>query len=184
MRPSVARSLTRSKPRAFENGSAIAVILDDHVGRDAVPVALGVGDQGLGLTGNRVAISLLLARDPRVKGCDLHARLLCPALGPGFCELDRAPGSRRRSGVWRRADGRRHKRGERWAESPSGVQPCRSVSEKMRLRTRATISPMEWPLLLACARKVSARVPGILIVIGISSSAGSAGWPMARASWT
>ena len=43
---------------------------------------------------------------------------------------------------------------------------------------------MEWPLLLAWVRKVSARVPGILMVIGISASVDSAGWPMARASWT
>ena len=53
------------EPRAFENGAAIAVILDDHVGRDTVTVTLGVGDQGLGLAGDRVAISLLLARDRR-----------------------------------------------------------------------------------------------------------------------
>ena len=49
-----------------------------------------------------------------------------------------------------------------WAERPSDVQPCRSASERKRLSARATISPMEWPLLLAWARKVSARVPGTL----------------------
>ena len=37
-----------------------------------MPVTLDVGDQGFGLAGDRVAISLLLARDPRVKGCDPH----------------------------------------------------------------------------------------------------------------
>ena len=111
------------EPRAFEDGAAEAVILDDHVGRRVVAVALGVGEQGLGLAGNRVAVPLLLARDSRVQGCNLHDRLLRLAFAAGSCAPDRAPGSRRRSGAWRRADGRRRDRDERPAENVSRVQP-------------------------------------------------------------
>ena len=111
------------EPRAFENGAGKAVILDEHVGRHAVAVAFGIGEQGLGLAGDRVAISLLLARDPRVQGCNLHARLLRRAFAAGSCAPYRAPGSHRRFGAWRRAGGRRRNRGERRAESVSGVQP-------------------------------------------------------------
>ena len=57
------------------------------------------------------------------------------------------------------------------------------MSEKKRLKARATISPIESPLLLECARNASAIVPGILMVSGINASAGSTGRPMARASW-
>ena len=111
------------QPRAFENGTGKAVILNDHVGRHAVAVALGVGDQGLGLAGDRVAIPLLLARDPRVQGCNLHDRLLRRGFAAGSCAPDRAPGSRRRSGAWRRAGDRRRSQVERRAESLTGVQP-------------------------------------------------------------
>ena len=111
------------QPRAFENGAGKTVILDDHVGRHAVAVALGIGEQGLGLAGDGIAISLLLARDPRVQGCNLHDRLLRRAFAAGSCVPGRAPGSRRRSGAWRRAGGRRRNRVERRAESVSGVQP-------------------------------------------------------------
>ena len=111
------------EPGAFENGAGKAVILDDHVGRHAVAVALGIGEQGLGLAGDGVAIPLLLARDPRVQGCNLHDRLLRRAFAAGSCAPDRAPGSRRRSEAWRRAGDRRCNRGERRAENVSGVQP-------------------------------------------------------------
>ena len=59
---------------------------------------------------------------------------------------------------------------------PGGLKGPLTLNK--RLRARATISPMEWPLLLACARKVCTRVPGILMVMGIKVSVGSAGWPM------
>ena len=50
------------EPRAFENGTLQAVILNDPVRRDVVPVLSGVCDQRLGLAGDRVALFVLVAR--------------------------------------------------------------------------------------------------------------------------
>ena len=49
MRPSRGEVPDPLEPRAFENRAGKAVILDNHVGRHAVAVALGIGEQGLGL---------------------------------------------------------------------------------------------------------------------------------------